>query len=496
MSLEGPSLDWGHDFGGLFNVGGQPCYSWEKRFVRENQDWTSTAMVDPYYIPEISDLPLQAVNTPRPSFGTIRETRDCFTVLPLEIRIAIASYLSTVDALTLRRASSSFLPIIDSQQFWASRFWVYAERSWLFESQQWDKSHDWRALYRHTHEAHRSRGMQNRVRIWKLVQSIRAMLRLEFIEPASSRPGGTPINGTWSEATGNLRPGGLPGSFHEGCRRFYEQQTTTSSLSSIGFSVIQLGDAEYITGLRLTYCRGEPVQLGYRSVGTESSITSTTLLGFNLTVGSRGIQGLQCILHDGQTSPSVGDYHAPRTKRLALYKPITAIKAGFDGFKMVSLAVTDCLTDPLQPTTEPRQALRDSAIWFPRIPSLSLSLNEGYFAARHSITDGFQPLCWTSFGGPRGRYLRYLTGVSAMFRGSLFRGLTFHYNISDVPLACRQLGRDTASEAVKTKHFVIDGPGGEIITNVGVCISSHGADRHGLLISFKVCVHRNFGFIL
>jgi hypothetical protein len=335
---EGTGLNWGHDFEGLVLVDNQNLYPWEDRFVDRDCYWALSlgARNDPYHVPEIQQLPYEDFQAP-PAVSYSRPTVvDCFAALPEEIRIAIASNLPTVDALNTRRASRSFLSIFYSQQFWASRFRANADRSWLFESQEWGNAHDWRWLYRLTNKRHRTRGMQNRERVWKLIQRVREILHLRWIEPPIlPSPSPNPASLRWLEATGDLRPEERIGPYHgfnEGCRLFYEQQTSIPSLlSQIVFSVIQLGDAEYIAGMRLIPSQGEVIQLGYRTEGRELFLNIIFLAGFNLAVGSRGIQGIQCIADDRQTSQWFGcPYGAPRTRRLAVSGPITAIKAGFD----------------------------------------------------------------------------------------------------------------------------------------------------------------------
>ncbi|KAG4435231.1 hypothetical protein IFR05_009286 [Cadophora sp. M221] len=472
-------LDWGHDFEGLVLVDNQDRFPWEDRFVDRDGDWALFlgARNDPYHVPEIQQLPYEDSQAPPAisSSGPITTVSDCFAALPEEIRIVIASNLPTVDALNIRQASRSFLSIFYSQQFWASRFRANADRSWLFESQEWGRAHDWRWLYRLANKGHRTRGMQNRERVWKLIQRVPGILRLRWIElPVLPSPSSNPASLRWLEATGDLRPEERTGpyrGFNEGCRLFYEQQTSIPGLlSQIAFSVVQLGDAEYITGMRLIPSQGEVIQLGYRTEGRELFLNITFLAGFILAVGSRGIQSIQCIADDKQTSQWFGCPHgAPKTRRLAVSGPITAIKAGLDGCKMVSLVVAECVPLTIEKAIEKGKSLRDSAFWSPENPGIGLYLNDNCFVARDSSTARYQPLCWTMFGGPGGIYLRYLTGISVTCLGTL-RGIEFHYNTEDVPIECRKLGRYKSSEYAKVIHFSIDGPGGEVIDAVEVYV--------------------------
>jgi len=181
--------------------------------------------------------------------------------------------------------------------------------------------------------------------------------------------------------------------------------------------------------------------------------------------------------------------------------PITAIKAGFDGCKMVSLAVAECVL--AEKAIDESKSLQDFALWYPEIPPANLHLNDDYFTARSSSTTRFQPLCWTMFGGSGGIYLRHLTGISVTCRGPL-RGIEFHYNIEDVPVNCRKLGRYKSSEYDKVMRFSIDGPGGEVIHAITVylryCVGENvfWFYKQGALESFKISTNRGrsyrFGF--
>lgn len=315
-------------------------YPWEDRFVDRDGDSAQcdAARHDPYHVPEIRLLPLEDPKTPQ--FTSLAQRQNivpnCFTALPQEICFEIASYLPTVDALSARRASRSFIPIFYNNLFWASRFRADADRSWLFESREWNKTSDWRWLYHRTNRVHRDGGIQNRERVWKLIQQVQRILCLQWNElSVLPSPRSNPESLKWLEATGDLRQETRTGPYHgfnEGSRLFHERQTSVPSpLDQIAFSVIQLGEVECIAGMRLIPKIGAAIELGYRTEGKESVLNVAFLGGFNLAVGSRGIQGIQCVLEGGRTSPWVGCTHeAPKTKRLAVSGPIVAIKAGFD----------------------------------------------------------------------------------------------------------------------------------------------------------------------
>ncbi|KAF2970831.1 hypothetical protein GQX73_g2783 [Xylaria multiplex] len=457
----GRGLSWGDSHGGLVFIDNNR-YPWEDRYIDRALDSVlPAARYDPYHVPEILQLRYEEPQVPAVS-GPLQHTADCFSKLPREVIILISLYLPTIDALNVRRASGSFLLIFYSRQFWASRFETNADRSWLFESWEWDKTCDRRWLYHRTNKAHRTEGINNRERVWKLIQRTQRTLSLQWDESYTSNIAHM-TNVKWREATGDLRPKTRVGPLHgfgEGCRLFHEQHAIIppNRLSHIAFSVIQLGETIYIAGIRLILSQGQAIQLGYRAEN-ELIVSTTRLTGFNLAVGSRGIQGVQCVFDNQPLLQWAGcPEDAPRTRRLTLSGPIMAMKVGFDGCKVVSLAVAESIPPP------ECTSLRDSAFWYPRAPPAGLHLNDVHFTAKDTATTRYQPLCWTMFGGRGGVYLRSLVGLSVTCFGTV-RNIEFHYDSEEVPVECRKVGR-CRTEGINVIHFPIDGPDGEVIDSV------------------------------
>jgi hypothetical protein len=270
------------------------------------------------------------------SLGSITEMGDCFIKLPWEIREAIAVYLPTADVLNLRQASRALVPIFSSQSLWASRFKANADRGFLFEAWNSKESRDWRLLYRRTSDAHSPPGLQNRKRIWNLIQSLTDILSLRWNNSSELSCWGLDRAGLgWREVTGDLRPEKSTKyyyGFNEGCRLFNKQCTSIPDLlSQIAFSIVRLGDADYITGIRLIPSKGADMCVGYRADGKELFLNITILRGFVLAVGSGGIQALQVITGEGYASQWFGSPNtSPRTQRLAVPKSVAALEAGFD----------------------------------------------------------------------------------------------------------------------------------------------------------------------
>ncbi len=111
-----------------------------------------------------------------------------------------------------------------------------------------------------------------------------------------------------------------------------------------------------------------------------------------------------------------------------------------------------------------KDTLRSLGLWYPNIPGPTLSLNESSFWPRSNHLHGYQPLVWTTFGGPGGKYLNHLIRISVTLGGGL-RGIDFTYN-TDVPVEYRSLGHCPPKEDAKVVDFAIDGPGGEIINAI------------------------------
>lgn len=359
LPVESFAFSWGHNYGGLTHINNKQYYPWENRFSDPQYGKPARdASYEPYNIPEIQGLLSEEAEDFRieePAHALTIVPNRC-TTLPAELAIQIACYLPTADALNARRALRSFVPIFYSKQFWASRFRTVADRSWIFESRQWNNTTDWRWIYRRTSKASRNKAMQNRERIWELIQQVQQTLIGQWSDgPLLDSPQMDTTTLAWVEAAALVHPVSsyIP---HEGCQIFHQQQTAVpAALSKISFSIICVGGVEYIAGLGLTSQTGEVAQLGYRATGKELTLDAVSLEGFNLAVGTRGIQGIQCMLEGGRLSPWFGStVEAPQTRRLAVSKPIAYLKAGFDVslqpvtfsfsstvFKIVYLITTD-----------------------------------------------------------------------------------------------------------------------------------------------------------
>lgn len=330
-------LCWDHDYGGLALLDEQGHYPWEDRLT-EPTVYTKVhqyAQANPYDVPGISRLLVMPSDCPPGAMPTC-QGKDCFMRFPWEILEAIAALLPTTDALTLRLTSKSFSRILTSQSFWASRFVPGRERDFVFEMRKGKKGKDWRHLYRHTSVTHAAPGLQNRRRIWSLIQIIEEYLRL-CIEDKERYTSANISNNNlrWDRVGGDIRQelgAGYCAGFNEGSRIFDKVHAfIPKALSRMAFSVVRAGEADYVAGLRLISVGEDDKQLGYRAEGKELFFEVTALRGFAIAVGPRGIRALQVIRDDGTRSPWFGrPRSSPVTERLVCTRCITALEVGFD----------------------------------------------------------------------------------------------------------------------------------------------------------------------
>ena len=123
-----------------------------------------------------------------------------------------------------------------------------------------------------------------------------------------------------------------------GCKRFRTKRIRISTLRKVTVSTVLVGNATYITGVCFTSIEGLEVGLGYTAGGDESSLSitehfmnTTSLTGFILAVGSRGIQALRLITCGRRLSQWLGCPDGLcQTRRLATFKSPVALKAGLD----------------------------------------------------------------------------------------------------------------------------------------------------------------------
>jgi hypothetical protein len=261
----------------------------------------------------------------------------------VEILEFILALMPTDGVKSLAQTSQALNMIIPSglgQYFWASRFQGLFDCGFVFEAQTYELRLDWRSLYFSTTKDP-SPGLQNRRRIWGLIQSLSDVLCLQWNGNQGLLPIGEDGNKLkWKEVHGwiqqprpdywsihpfkKIRP-----KIQAGCILLYSQYTYIPTvLCRIVVSTVSIGTATYITGL--CFKQETEICLGYTS-RMQLSLETSGLQGFILAVGSRGIHALQFVTPTGQLSQWFGNPKGvPITRRLVSNKPITALKAGFD----------------------------------------------------------------------------------------------------------------------------------------------------------------------
>ncbi|OHE93544.1 F-box domain-containing protein [Colletotrichum orchidophilum] len=501
--LNGVSISWGHDYGGPVFVDDDHHFPWEDRFSdREYMEPDPVFSTNPYEVQEVQHVLTEAPESPpspiRPFSNATTPGLDRFHALPEELRSVIAIHLPTVDVLNLRLASRPFWTIFNSQQFWASRFKDSSDRSWLFESQDSPQPRDWRWLYRRTNNAHIGPGFQNRVRVWNLAQKLVAALDFRWIVN-DLNPSPEKVSAQCIEVSGELweHPVGAGHAlFNKGCllQKTYRLAIPESILRLSVWS-IPIGDMKYVAGLKFTTATGDVHQIGYRTPA-EQSVEISDIRGFKLAVGERGIQALQCISERSGTSHWVGSPEAsPKTLRLDVGERLRELDFGFDGCKIVSLAVSSQVGSPAK-LADDEDRLRKAGIWYPAIPGPNLCLNEASFPPREHYLNGYKPLFWTSFGGPGGIYLRNLTNLSVIWGACGIRRVDFAYDIT-VPPEHRAFGCEMSGEWTKEINFAIDGAGGEFIDAIEVFQHQYQPKEgytwmveEGVIVAFKVSTNR------
>ena len=351
-------LSWGHDYGGIVYVDHGNHYPWEDQDIDVvEQPEITYERADPWNILELKEL-LQGAqlrllmkqkdNSTKltPPGGAILS--NCFTRLPLEILEYIVAHLPTDDVRALSRTAKELAMIVPSklgQSFWASRFRTPFELDFIFEAKKYRDRLDWKALYFGVVKAtHCSLKLQNRKRIWDLIWSpLSELICLRWsgnlpLHPFDMNKGQL----RWREVCGNLQPLVEPpgiGKWSVGCKRFRKQCVYIPTLlRQVVVTTILIENATYVTGIGFNSNEGLEVYLGYTAERKKSSLSTTThymdatsVQGFILAVGSRGIQGLQFITYAGRLSQWFGCPDGlPKTHRLATFKSITALEAGFD----------------------------------------------------------------------------------------------------------------------------------------------------------------------
>ena len=159
------------------------------------------------------------------------------------------------------------------------------------------------------------------------------------------------------------------------------------------------------------------------------------------------------------------------------------------GYKLVALAVGEAEHVAEQGQQSAGLSLRNTTLWFPTIPDQNFYLNEASFIGEPTSTSDYRPLAWILFGGCDGNQLSTITDVTVLC-GGIIGSIEFTHATKQG--GKQKLGRHRPHDSAEFHHFTIDGPGGEIITELATSVEQVTAEgvysflRHGSLNSFRV----------
>ncbi|KAF2467765.1 uncharacterized protein BDR25DRAFT_291107 [Lindgomyces ingoldianus] len=495
-------LGWQHRYGGLVDLDTQNYFPWQETLFlpREATPVFLDVAANPYDVPTMPAILLGCAK-PQPVRGTEKTAHDCFSRLAWELREAITVLLTTAGALTLRQASASFLPLLSSSAFWASRFAGDWERGFVFEMHGCREPTDWLELYRLTSRKSGPTGLRNRSRVWYIIKPLIEVARLERNEGLPPTTELT-IRPPWSQVTGDINFDELERNWRpieQGC---YSLRTiivpVPECLLKIGVSTISFSTTSYVTGLRFVADSASDVRIGYIS-SSETFFTLQELFGFKVAVSPGGLRALQIVGKNSHLSQWLGCLSGvPVSERLIRSQPIKAVSVRLDGFKIVGLGVSalDAISDQDLGTTGP--PLRETALWYPSKPPNELYLNESSFTGQNPCHIGYRPLLWNHFGGQRGSDLKNIVGLFVQSRYRL-SALEFVYD-GICGYSSSKLGRCNDEVVHPGPMFIIDGVHGELITSVSVHVEKdkHPGDydflRYGLLKCFRITTNRGREF--
>jgi len=307
-------------------------FPWQEQFSHPPHPTAarSDARADPYNVPEKTATSARSIDRPS-NWRPQAEILDCFSRLPWEILEEIAIMLPTVDALKLRLASASYLCLLSSGTFWASRFRGSHERGCLFEKSRNRDITDWLSLYRLTSPATYSPGLRIRQRIWNLIRPLNYLTRLSIAKPLDDCYACPKLaSGEWIEISGDLRPERLVSQWrpsYGGCHILGSHALLVPrQLSRVAITISSIGNPRYISGIRFISEQGADSCVGYISEDDEVMCEVTDLRGLRVAMSSRGIRALQLLGEDMSSSEWIGcPEGSPISERLAYFKSIGAV---------------------------------------------------------------------------------------------------------------------------------------------------------------------------
>ncbi|KAM3482561.1 hypothetical protein MY8738_003910 [Beauveria namnaoensis] len=474
-------VSWGHDYEGLFELNTYGMYPWMEHFSLSFATTVERASISD---PNGGSVLRMMLPTATPHFTTmtrpLAKDADPFFRVPWEICEMILGNVQTRDALNLRLASRSFLPLFSSLSFWLSRFEPDGERGFIFEVDEGRGNWGVDALLKIHHSSKRSLAtlaIVNRQRTWNLARRLASLIETPNMSNNSSEQ--TFHWWGWIEITGSehIIDPALPWEkFRAGCRSTTRTVVNVPpDITKIGITIVNAGVWNYVTGIRLIGRDGNEHAAGYVSKDKDVLCHLSQLHGLRVAMGPGGVRALQVVAEGQQVSKWIGNIEGvPQSDRLVVGAPITSLSVTLDGYKVTGLSVDSSQAQPMT-------SIRRIALWYPSVPPYYLLLNQNSFTYQGPLSAGYQPLSWIQFGGEAGKSLKHVQGLLVRFSYSLF-GLQFIYNESHGTRYSEVLGRCTERDT----FFSIDGAGGERIDLIHVGLREMDEDSPNFVVPGSV----------
>ncbi|CAG7944907.1 unnamed protein product [Penicillium salamii] len=276
---------------------------------------------------------------------------DCFGILPMEVRLEIATYLPTVDFLNLRTVSRMMATIFSLQSFWKTRFRINGDRGYLAGlTENPSQRKNWRSIYHCTatneklYHHHWSMRRQWRNDLW-----LRDRYSMTKTPSGQTGPERDLPEVAWMVAAAEVRcervmKDRLPRDNPAPC--MCDRQDPIPMLhidllpGHIALTAFILtegttaGTTTHIIGFDLISADGGNRTLGYRLPGSQVTVDlcNRSLRGFKVVADDRGIRALRPVFN-GETVSWIGDPQQDRTTNLikiTLEHEVKQIAAKFD----------------------------------------------------------------------------------------------------------------------------------------------------------------------
>lgn len=333
-------LNWGYEYGGILqaNEGGMCSF-------REYFQWADIKEQNRL---EVTHNPMQPLHPdcvpsdaiPQTCFETLQtkagNQSDGFTKLPLELLQMILLLLPTQDALNLRLVSRAFPDLFSNVAFWASRFEPDSEKGLVFEARHHDTSKSLDSLMRLYFLSERtnlSLAAKNRRRLWGILMTVALLVRPSTTEHRFISETTQPL----PEANLRLTSLRYPEFPFEDCTALHEsygaieRMSITPGAVTITVSILNNGNWDYLTGIKLVDSSGELQTVGYMWPQQQMTVQMAGLHGFRVGMGCSGVRALQAIGPNQTEARWMGRIGlVPCSDRLVLTEPVAVIEVKID----------------------------------------------------------------------------------------------------------------------------------------------------------------------